>query len=834
MLDKFIFENHLGQRFEGLPNGVYLNYSDLRDYSWSFDTINNRISRFYRDITERKIPLVVYCKSGEEAVSIMNRLHELAEADIVAKIPGKIYVGDYYTVGYITASMKSNYLIRKKYCKIELTLTSDDPVWYNEHAYTFISDSGGDEPDPATVQYAEGTTISINDSSDGFVKGLTLHGKTTQFKTTGKNLIGDNRGLIERTKNGITYTPVFREDGLLDYILVNGTATANSDYYCTTEQAYKIKMPKGATVVLSGGTENARVCLQNSTYNHQFTQPPRWTGQLYTGTLEYDTYGCWISVISGVTVNNEKIRPMVEIGTVATEYEPYTGGIPSPNPDFPQELVSVGYDGSVDVNVYGKNLLWIPKHFRNSNEYTHNGIKYTLNEDGSYTANGTATGTSNLSFLLANDGATPFPPGEYIISGMNGTSTDFYFSLYDGQDTDGIRISVTSANEKKVTLSSGYMYLPRMVVLKGATVNNVTFYPMIRHASIVDSNFEPCKEQTLSISTPNGLPGIPLGATISDVIKASDAHMAGVWWDNKTQQYYISNTKVCNSGVDTQIVEMATATGDENWYKVSDATGGIRVSSRNYFKNKLLVIDGKSYLLCSHFTAGAMRVPSVYQSGNTEPSFYVPYSTVDEWKAFLAQQYAAGTPVVTLGIIGTPIETPLSAEEIAQFSALRTIKPNTTVYNDGGAYMEIGYYPIAETNGGNDSINKGGTDYHFDYPYDYALSVSGRKIVCNSVESSAFRLLIYGEATNPVVIINGHVYTVNGTVAKGETLLIDSLNKTITLTTASGKKVNWFDKRGREDYIFEPLPAGQSTVTWSGTFGFDLTVVEKRSEPKWT
>ena len=135
---------------------------------------------------------------------------------------------------------------------------------------------------------------------------------------------------------------------------------------------------------------------------------------------------------------------------------------------------------------------------------------------------------------------------------------------------------------------------------------------------------------------------------------------------------------------------------------------------------------------------------------------------------------------------------------------------------------------------GTESGYVGGFDYPFDYPYDYALSMNGRKIVCDSVGSSEFRLRIYGEATDPTVVIGGHTYTINGTISKGESLLIDSLTKTITLTTASGKKVNWFDKRGREEYIFEPLPAGQSTVTWSGAFGFDLTVVEKRSEPKWT
>ena len=163
MLDNFIFENHLGQRFEGLPNRVFMNYSDLRDYSWSFDTINNRISHFYRDVTQRAIPLVVYCKSDEEAVSIMNRLHELAEADIVAKIPGKIYVGDYYTMGYITASTKSNYLIRKKYCKIELTLTSDDPSWYKETTYSFMvgGEMSTDNPQAGTLTVTENGTYDV-------------------------------------------------------------------------------------------------------------------------------------------------------------------------------------------------------------------------------------------------------------------------------------------------------------------------------------------------------------------------------------------------------------------------------------------------------------------------------------------------------------------------------------------------------------------------------------------------------------------------------------------------------------------------------------------------
>lgn len=158
MLENFIYENHLGQRFVGLENGVYINSNDLRDYQWSFDTINGRISRFYRKTTNRKLPLTVMCKTGDEAVSAKNRLLEIAEADIEALIPGKIIIGDYYTKGYITESAKSNYMVSKRYCKIDLTFTSqdDDSMWYREETHIFSHDSGTQEADGSGADYPYG------------------------------------------------------------------------------------------------------------------------------------------------------------------------------------------------------------------------------------------------------------------------------------------------------------------------------------------------------------------------------------------------------------------------------------------------------------------------------------------------------------------------------------------------------------------------------------------------------------------------------------------------------------------------------------------------------
>lgn len=144
MLENFVYENHLGQRFVGLENKVYLNSNELRDYSWDYDIINNRISRLYRSPKGRKLPLIVCCKTKEEAAEVKNRLLDAAEVDVEALKPGKIYVGDYYTVGYITESKKSDYRIHGRFCYIDLVLTSSDPVWCSEQTHVFggVQDSG--------------------------------------------------------------------------------------------------------------------------------------------------------------------------------------------------------------------------------------------------------------------------------------------------------------------------------------------------------------------------------------------------------------------------------------------------------------------------------------------------------------------------------------------------------------------------------------------------------------------------------------------------------------------------------------------------------------------
>lgn len=125
-------------------------------------------------------------------------------------------------------------------------------------------------------------------------------------------------------------------------------------------------------------------------------------------------------------------------------------------------------------------------------------------------------------------------------------------------------------------------------------------------------------------------------------------------------------------------------------------------------------------------------------------------------------------------------------------------------------------------------------DYSFDYPFDYTATTGVRDVDNTGFVGTNFRMVIYGACVNPAVYINGHQYQVNCTVAAGEYLTIDSIAKTIHLTAVGGTVINKFNDRHRDSYIFEKIQPGNNTVLWEGSFGIDITLLEERSEPKWT
>lgn len=126
-------------------------------------------------------------------------------------------------------------------------------------------------------------------------------------------------------------------------------------------------------------------------------------------------------------------------------------------------------------------------------------------------------------------------------------------------------------------------------------------------------------------------------------------------------------------------------------------------------------------------------------------------------------------------------------------------------------------------------------DYPYDYSYDYSYETPGIRIWnLDHYATSEFKMTIYGYCENPRILITGYPYQIFGTVEENEFLVIDSKNKTVTHYLNNGTTENWFDFRNKENSVFEPLPSGNLTVTWDGTYGFDILAYLERSEPRWT
>ena len=125
-------------------------------------------------------------------------------------------------------------------------------------------------------------------------------------------------------------------------------------------------------------------------------------------------------------------------------------------------------------------------------------------------------------------------------------------------------------------------------------------------------------------------------------------------------------------------------------------------------------------------------------------------------------------------------------------------------------------------------------DYEFDYAYDYFYGQTGfARWVRDFPWGCEFKMTLFGPSVNPQVLINGYPYLINDTLEDSDYVVLDSTNHTVTKYLANGTVQNIFDLRNKEQSVFQQVPPGTLTLNWNGTFGFDLTLYEERSEPRW-
>ena len=129
--------------------------------------------------------------------------------------------------------------------------------------------------------------------------------------------------------------------------------------------------------------------------------------------------------------------------------------------------------------------------------------------------------------------------------------------------------------------------------------------------------------------------------------------------------------------------------------------------------------------------------------------------------------------------------------------------------------------------------SSGFLDFEYDFTYDYTAPVIGERYVQTDFPfESEFKMVIFGQAINPTVTINGYSYILYTTVPSGAYVIIDSRAKTIMMYNANGTRTNVFNFRNKSDSVFKRIPAGNLNIAWDASFGVDLTIYHERSEPR--
>lgn len=155
------------------------------------------------------------------------------------------------------------------------------------------------------------------------------------------------------------------------------------------------------------------------------------------------------------------------------------------------DLVASGdYTGkyAIPITIRGKNLF-STKSIQNTTS-TINGITWTINDDGSITANGTATANSHYNAVKQAD-AILFPAGDYSFSTTYEHYNQIQFKIITYVDGAATILTQTLGKDSPVfTLADDTYLCFQCTIGSGKTLNNVTIYPRIEYGKVL-TEYEP-------------------------------------------------------------------------------------------------------------------------------------------------------------------------------------------------------------------------------------------------------------------------------------------------------------------------------------------------------
>lgn len=467
----------------------------------------------------------------------------------------------------------------------------------------------------------EGTgMLVLPNSLDAPLERLELGGKTEQVQTTGAQLLKPKDGSY--TVFGVSVDIANGE------IKLSGTATSSggrtirlSEPFLLKAGTYSSEVDGKIDFILSKNSDNSyltNLLVKNFNVNEDT--------EVYVG----------LNVMAQNTYNN-KYHIMLSSGNIPLPYEPYTGGKPSPSPEYPQEIKNSGkwneekQKYEVDVKITGKNLFDMNKFIDTCN--------FTKNEDGTFIIDKRV------------ERYDCFIPANTILS----------IEVLKVEDSSGAAaLELFYEDGKSMYIGFGQVGTKTFLIQKDVAYIKVLAYRKHEYKYIqlekgnTATPYEPYKEQTLTLTSDRPI----------------------TKWDRLVEQggqigwLYRS--------------EIITLTGDEHYVAYSDFNSfytSIPALNRNGntpFCNKYVHKSIVSSNLDKVFSVGDGSYDKVWFR---DMRFNL---SISDFKSYLQDEYSKGTPVE---VVCTTKETefvPLPQSEQNAIRALKTYYPTTVITADGG------------------------------------------------------------------------------------------------------------------------------------------------------
>lgn len=445
--------------------------------------------------------------------------------------------------------------------------------------------------------------LVLPNSLDAPLERLELGGKTEQVQTTGKNLFDPN--------NNYEDLVWIRNDGEI----VGGSNARTSDYIPVEQGNYAFQFD-----VIN--------------YNQMFVAGYN-TGKQFVKIVGTISKGKCIIKIDDIQIETirlsytrESTRIQLERSETQTPYEPYTGGKPSPSPEYPQEI-------------------------KNSGKWNEETQKYEVEV--------VLSGKNLFDFSTCEEGKV-FEGSGNIISAANGLLTDFIpcfpNSQYSRSRTGGTVVAFYDCDKNKIGFE---------------IVGNTTFVTPEKCRYFRFSALKTMVDYTKIVACP--------GQTVMDYEPYREPKFFTLTLNKPLRGIGEMKDELSESGI-LRRVKSITLNGSEKWYKYENSA----FVAMNCYGLKIDDLEVKNYnltTLCNYLKWA--KFPQDVESQSAHGGyiyFTVPKETCLDLESF-KEWLAKNTPVLEYRL-KEPVLEELSEEDKASIRALKTYYPTTVITVDGG------------------------------------------------------------------------------------------------------------------------------------------------------